>query len=499
MKSLLSIPTLVFLQIGLLGATVSDSDDLLSEQEIKQLENRCSKIHSDHRVNIQLHFYSDALDEPQFSAAKQGKIPLVFVSVNRADTLVTVKCANLNATRTRFFENAFFQFLNVPLKEGAPTVRSVNATLDQMEKELIRRQQSLEQRSIEDEQLDRLDPRAVILLWTFFWIMVVFGIYFLVRNTRIKNKNEARSFYGVSRLPAWFSILLGLIVLVGGSYLILNFVSYGGWLTIVVFWFAFLPIMAMLTFLISVLVDLFDLGEYDSEDVKPTLGQMLWLVRPSANTEHLMELTFYELVIRKKINLEIDTEEINHRRANEYYVSHGRNFNLKEKFRIDENAFFEELMEEKEPLEPYLHRIYALHGNFLSYRKDQVFRALFRSGLLSKFGYLINAPLLTSKGKALRGQLLKAQEKQTQLIASGIRNPSGIPDILPKLTPHVLLIKDFEKQLTHFYNVLIEIELLDQAMALPIGFLFHPDFSLRTFNLKLRSAYASHGCQRRVG
>ncbi|MDW3196118.1 MAG: hypothetical protein R8G66_27345 [Cytophagales bacterium] len=491
MQNLLSILILLFLPFGSRSQNVSDLDGILSEQEIKKLEVRCSKIQSEHDIILQLYFYSNASDEPQSPNANQSRTPRVFVSINRTDNTVVVKTTRLNDPQTRLFENVFFQFLNVPLKEGASIFPTVVTTLDQVEKELYRRHDALEQRRIEDEQYDSFDPRAVFLLWTFFWILVVFGVYFLIRLARIKNKHEARSFYGISRLPMWLTIVLGLVVLIGGSYFIMDFVAYGAGFARFLFWLAFLPILIFLTFLITVIMDLRHLGEHDSEEANLTLGQMLWLIRPSANTEHLMEATFYELVIQNKINLETESEEIHHRLVNEYYVSPGGNFEPKQNFRKDEASFFEELLQEKEQLEPYLHRIYNLYGNFLTYRKDGVLRQLFRSGLLSKVGYLLNAPMLTAKGKALKEQLSKAEQEQAQLIALGIQFPDEIGTILPKLTPQVLLIEDFERQLTHFYNALVDMGFLDQALTLPIGFLFHPDFSLRTFNLKLRSAYAS--------
>lgn len=490
MRNLLSLLTLLLIHIGLHGQNITDLGDMLSEQEIEKLEIRCNKIRSEHDIILQLYFYND-FSEPPFLNSKQSRIPSVFVTINQADTTVTVNTANLNDPQKRLFENVFFQFLNVPLKEGTPVFRTLITTLDQLEKELYRRQDALEQRRIEDEQYDDFDPRAVFLLWSFFWTLVAFGIYILIRRTRIKNKYEARSFYGISRLPMWLTIAIGLVVLIGGSYFIMGFVAYGDWFVRLVFWIAFLPILIFITFLISTISDLFHLGEHDSEEVNSTLGQMLWLVRPSANTEHLMEATFYELVIQNKINLEIELEEIHHRKVNEYYVSPGRNFDPKQNFRKDEASFIEELLQEKEQLQPYLHRIYNLHGNFLSYRKNGVLRQLFRSGILSKGGYLLNAPLLTTKGKALKEQLSKAEQEQAELIVLGIRFPDEIGTILPKLTPQVLLINDFERQLTHFYNALVDMGFLNQALALPMGFLFHPDFSLRTFNLKLRSAYAS--------
>lgn len=477
--------------MSLQGANIIDQDNQLSEQEIQFLQAHCNEFRDNHNLSLFIYLYSNESDKPSPSLEKNGFKDVVIVYVNRTDTSVTVNTFNLVDQRKRFFEQVFFQFLAVPMKEGEWIATSITNTFSEIEKELIRRQQVLEQRRIEEDQYDNFDPRAVTMLWLFFWIIIFFGIYFLVRKARIKNKHEARSFYGISRLSSWLTSAIGLILLIGGSYLIMGVIANGNEMVRLVFWIAFVPNMAFLTYLITIVIDLFSLNEFNSEDTKPTLGQMLWLVRPSANTEHLMEITFYEQVIRHKINLEIETEEQHRRQVHHFYISPGKKFKADEQFRLDEAPFFEELLEENEILKPYLHRIYKLHGSFLVYRKETVMRALFRSGNLTKLGYLLNAPLLTPKGKALREKLWKAEKTQNQLIVTGIRYPANIPGILPKLTPHVLLIDDFERKLTHFYNVLVDNGLLDQAIALPIGFLFHPDFSLRAFNVNLMSAYTS--------
>lgn len=483
------IAFMVFLETK--GSIVSDLDNLLSDQEIQQIRTRCEKIEQEHQINFQIHFYSDPFDAPQFSKVNTGSSPLVFVSVNRADTTVKVNTKNLNATRTRFFENVFFQFLNVPLREGSSLLTSLNSTLNEIESSLIQRQQIIEQNKIEDELYDSFDPRATTFLWIFFWVIVIFGIVFFTKKARVKNKHEARSFYGISRLPRWFTIILGGLVLIGGSYFISGYISYGVWVVKSVFWLAFYPIMVFLTYFTTIVIDLFSLKEFNTEDTQLTLGQKLWLVRPSANTEHLMELTFYEQVFRKNINLEIVSEEIHRRRVHEYYVSPGENFDQKAKHCLAEKPFFELLDASEEPLEPYLHRIYEHYGNFLSFRKDSAIKGMFKSGLITRFGYLTNTFILTTKGKELQRNLRKTEEQQARLIDEGMQDPAQIPAILPQLTTHLLLVNDFERQLTHFYNVIVEMGLLNKAIALPIGLLFHPDFSLRSFNVKLRSAYAS--------
>ncbi len=491
MKQLISLVLFLLLFLEARSSEVSDADNLIDQKQLQRLTTRCSRILPVFNLNLDIHIYSDPFDQPQFSKANQGLTPFVFVTVNRADTSVSVRTANLSPARIRFFENVFFQFLNVPMKEGAPLIPSLDSTLDQIEGELVRRQQAIEQRKIEDQQFDSYDPRAVLFNWLFMGVIIAFMIAFFIRKARIKNKYEARSFYGISRLPMSFTVIFGLIVLFGGSSFLSKFISNGAWSTILMFWLAFVPVMVFLTYLITVVKDLFSVNEYRTEDCKLTLGQMLWLVRPSANTEHLMELTFYEQVFRKKINLEIVSEEFRRRQIHEYYVSPGEKFVADEKFRIDEAPFFKELYVEEERLEPYLHRIYESYGNFLIYRKDHVLKGLFRSGYVTKLGFPFNTFGLTPKGKELQSKLFKIMQKQAELIQEGMKDPSNIPVILPQLTAHVLLINDFERQLTHFYNVVVDVGLLHQAMALPIGVLFHPDFSLRTFNLKLRSAYAS--------
>lgn len=116
-------------------------------------------------------------------------------------------------------------------------------------------------------------------------------------------------------------------------------------------------------------------------------------------------------------------------------------------------------------------------------------KTLYRSGLLVKNGWPINHFGLTPQGHELQNEIKKKEQEQATIITLGNKDPSKIERLLPQLTPEVLLIDNFEQQLTHFYNNVVEMNLLNQAMALPIGFLFHPDFSLRTFNLNIAGAY----------
>ncbi len=483
---------LVFLVLVKANSTIlSDLDGILTDQEIQQLQSQCDEIQQTHGINFQIYFFSEYQEIAEPKQVTGNVSGIVQVLINRSDSSVVVKTADVSALRKTFFEQVFFQFLNVPIKEGSPIVSNLITTLAEVRSTLNQQKQVREQQQREREQLERFDPRAVTILWIFLGVFIISAITYRIKKERIQNKYEARSFYGVSRLPTWVIMLTGALLLFGGSYLILQHIATGGWLVFITFWVTFYPILVLISFLITVILDAFSLREFNTEDVKPTLGQMLWLVRSSSNTEHLMELTFYEQIIKKKINLKIDNTDYDRRRVVEFYVSPGEKFDSSASFKIDEAPFFLELNTTPEPLKPYLHQIYNGFSKFLVYRKDYVIKGLFRSGHLTKLGYLTNTFRLTPKGKELQKRLKDVEQEQADFIGQGIYDPSDIPKVLPKLTPHVLLIPDFEKRLTNFYNALVDTGFLDQAMALPIGFLFHPDFSLRAFNVRLRSAYAS--------
>ena len=160
---------------------------------------------------------------------------MVQVLINRSDTTLLVQTNNVGTIRNRFFENVFFQFLIVPMKEGADFFSSLNNTIDEIEKELLHRQQVIEQQRIEEERLSQFDPRGIKLLWLFAIIAAIFGLTFQIKRRRTTNIHEVRSFYGLSRLPLWVSVLLGAVVFIGGSYLILQHIGFGSGVVTFVF------------------------------------------------------------------------------------------------------------------------------------------------------------------------------------------------------------------------------------------------------------------------
>lgn len=489
MKYLLSVLILFYLTFELQATIISDFDGHISEQDLKRLELRCDELQKTHNLNFYIYFFSDVNDKPNLSQVRRGSTRFVHVFINRADTSVAVNTVNIDNLRSRFFENVFFQFVSVPMKEGLEIVPSIFNTLNVIEKEFERLKIEETRRREVERKKDELDPRAVQLIWIAIIVFIGFILLFIVKGAKNGNRYEVLEFYGLSRLPLWLTLIIGTIGLIGGSFLILQSIGNGAWIVVMCYLFIFYPVMVVLGWVIKGAHDSFELNHHASKKPQLTLGQQLWLVRPSSTTEHLMEVNFYEQIIKKRIHLEIYKEEVTRREVSEYYISPGSAFDSQSDFTRDEYAFINELYQEPERLKPFLHRVYKSFGRFKAYRKDYLLKELYRSGLLIKYGWPINVFALSSKGLEIQEKLRNEEQNQARLIAIGIDQPSKIKSILPRLTPAVLFIPHFERQLTHFYNEVVEMDLLKEAMSLPIGFLFHPDFSMRAFNVMLMGAY----------
>lgn len=488
MKTILAFILLGLVQVSL-GGIVTDFDSLLSEQEIQSLKERVDNLQKKYHYTFFIYFSSDPSVIPEPPTKNQIRSLVIQVFINRTDTTCKVRTVNIGRLNNRFFRNIFFQFTEVPMKEGRNEYQSLLSTLDETEKELERRRIAREQSFQESEFSRKMDPRAKMILWIFLFIFTYFIILFTVKGAKAGNRFEVLEFYGLSRLPLSLTMLLGLIVFLTSGFLILQKLTNGSWIVIGALLFVLYPVMVALGWLIKVIQDSFLIPQYGKDQVNMTLGQMLWLIRPQTSTEHMMEVTFYEQILRRRIQLEVQTAEINRREVYQYWVALDGPIDLNESYKRDEEVFIKELNRKQETLQPYLRRIYKNFGRFKAYRKDYVLKSLYLSGLISKHGWPVNYFSLSQKGLELQQKIKQVESEQSTLISKGIDDPSGIEQILPKLTPHVLLIDNFEKRLTTFYNAVVDMGLLQQAMSLPIGFLFHPDFSLRTFNLKLVAAY----------
>lgn len=489
MKKLLILIVAIWCGVeGAHSAMIADLDSLMSSEEMATLTKRLEEIQNNHQHHFFIYLFSDPSQKPA-KTSLEGQSALVYVYVNRAEQSVTVETSRVAQSYERLFEQLFLQFFLVPVKAGAPEVASLNAVFNEIDQEFMLIKEERRQALLEEEQANRMDPKAKVLLWLFFTIFVIFLTVFILKSTRSGNKYEAIEFYGLSRLPSWLNKLMALVILIGGIAWIFQTITNGAWGVVFAYLLVVYPILVFVVWMIKALQDALLWSKYDQEEVALTLGQKLWLIRPHTSTEYLLELTFYDQIIRKRIALDIEKVEENHREVTHFFVSPGSAFHPETKFTLDEKVFIYELYTEQENLRPFLHRVYEKLDRFRAYRKNAVLKGLFLSGLLVKYGWPFNYFELSAKGKAWRQKLSEEQAAQSALIMQGTDDPTTIVEILPKLTPHVLLIENFEERITAFYNEMVEIGLLIHAMSLPIGFLFHPDFSLRTFNQKVMDAY----------
>lgn len=340
------------------GAVIVDLDSLLTGQEIREIKLQCEKIQQIHKVNLFVYLYSNEEDKPELIKVPRGPNRLAQVFINRRDTKVSVHTVNLDALNKRFIQNVFFQFLEIPMKEGTSLVSHLMRTLDEIEQELERQRVESENRKLEDLTEKEFDPRGSQIIRYLIGFFLAFIILLIIKGAKTGNNFEALEFYGLSRLPMWLSIPLGILAFLYGSFLILQHIGNGAWIVVMCYIFAFYPIMVVISGIIKGVQDGFELQNHTIEKPHLSLGQQLWLARFNTSTEHLMEVNFYGLIIKQIIHLDIETHEKHRRIITEYFITPGSAFNPKASFTPDELVFINELYQEPEALRPFLHRVY---------------------------------------------------------------------------------------------------------------------------------------------
>ncbi len=486
-RKLLTLFLFVVSSGQLVASHVADFAGLFTYEQKEILEEVCVGLQKRHRLMVTIRIYPDSIYYDDLAASKSELDEFLYIHIGLGENRVVTKTAN--SQNEEFFSNVLHQWVEINLQEGRDIFDPLQSALADIDREytLFRQLEDHEYEWTAPSE-EEWTPRTGRFVRLCFFAIVLLVIRFTVKNFRSGNSFENVEFYGLSRMTRGQIIAVAAALILFAFRLVRLFPYEEMGVILIMYSLAFYPFMAAAAGVIMWAVDGVRIMNAGGQRAPLSLGEKLYLIRPHASTEQLMEMNFYQLVYEKRINLRLQTVRLGYREVDHYSVQKGESPAAPIRELKDLQVFVDHLPLEETDLEKYLNDIYNSFGRFKAFRKDFLLYALVDRGLHVKWLWPFNLFIRTPLGSKVRAKTSKIVARQSELVDLATNHPERCEKYVSHLDLHVFLIDSFERRLDELYNVLFDWGKLP-AIPAKLKDFFDPSFSFRYFNRKLRSAY----------
>ena len=470
---------------------IQDEAGLFSEEQISTISELCWKIKRDHGLEIYFRAYDGLKESPSITILSKRLARRIMIKIDNASQKVEVLSASgIDGVKEKYFDRVAFQWI----EENLSNRNHYNGTLgalyeiDQNFKRDARISQILDQFDEEEFTPNGRNALTIIIV-----VLLAFLIYQTVQGTRPGNYYENVQDYGISRMPRWAAVATGISLAILSVLFFNDYIFYYEELAVVLIAmvFAFWPFLVIACRIVMFGADLWTISKLASGDDRYSLAQKSFLVGSKVKGENLLELNFYELVIRKYILLEFVETRHSYHTSISVMVTKSPNIDVS-KLPGDHIPFMDAFRKEEMNLQDYLHSLYTEVFSFKAYKKDYVALELLKKGKLTKLFWLFNFFRTSdSPEKNVIQSVVQKIEETLQSLAQEVRQ--GKESLIEKLSAEALLVKDFERKIDTIFNNFATNGELGVLQTSKLGPIFHEKFSFDQFNRKLAKSYKTSG------
>ncbi|MFY0601779.1 MAG: hypothetical protein JXR03_19045 [Cyclobacteriaceae bacterium] len=484
-------------QIGLI-----DKNEFFTLEEVERIDSMCEKIQKDHNLSVLIHLHENEIDNPRSFLYQGQKQKFVLFAIESKNQNLSVFSENVSSERKAYFEMVGYQWITTNLINDNTyagiigALNEINGNLETSEgKRANANSVVLERSNGEVIVIHEIDDdgseftfKTRIVLKILLWIVGLGVVYYTVRSALPGNSYQNTQFYAFSRVRIWVLVLVGVILVPILGLFFYRHIYYYEELAVVliVTAFAFIPILGIAMAIVMFVIDIYIAVKTSiTASKKYTLAQKALIHKRGTTGEHLLELNFYELLIRNVVKLEYVLQDHTYHQRLTIFISKSSKVNMSD-FERDHQPYIAAFTKERMMLEEYLMELYYQVISFKAYKKDWVGVELLRKGDVSGFMWVFNLFGSSKKKK----EIIKDKVQQLDILVQRVLSDEVNLKLLEScLNKNTLLVPNYDEKIDSLYNKFTlagQEEFLKHSELSP---LFIEGFDFDHFNNLLAKSY----------
>ncbi|MEO1050276.1 MAG: hypothetical protein AAFX87_06610 [Bacteroidota bacterium] len=482
---------------------VNDFTNTLSKKDIKAIRNHVRATYNQKKFVYYAGVYNKRSKDPLFLGRSYAVENTVGTLNNREILIVINNTSKSGRIYIPIYYDKYvskevvtqveFQHLNENIKDGRvkeAIISSIDAitTIILKNIENAKRIQKLEEKE---------DEYTAEFMNTFFFFLILGGGYLLLwlyKLTKPGERFEVTEFHSYARASTLTRITVGGLTAILAFIVMYNYIFYYD--ELIYASFLLLPVLVPLTnivlftgYVVSDIIYTRKFGNLsfkrDDATLSPVAASLL--INPKINAIDLLRITFYNLLITKKLRLEHEWRSIGRRgEQRKYtYVMRGENFDYKnaEEFERPFLKHFLRLSDDKGYyFVHFVKKVVDELPGLWYFKKNLVSIKLVEQGLLEIIPWNLNIMKLSARGSSLKHKWVKktaqCRNLMTQLLQA---DGDGAYERLEKVDKYFLLIKDFDKLIDELYTKLASEKPGFNCYHLPTGPFLTEEFASDEF------------------
>ncbi|WP_462248504.1 hypothetical protein [Ekhidna sp.] len=337
---------------------------------------------------------------------------------------------------------------------------------------------------------DEFSQEFFNVLFFFLFVGFVYVVKSAHKMTQGTNKAEYWQYYGHSRMTQIQKISVGTLVIAPIVVFIFQYVFFYDEVVLLYGCLVLVsrPLVLFGSHIFKLINDTRASKKIDFvKHYHLSLGQKMYLMKPSLQTEEYLLLDIYELLISKKLIVTAELKEPAH--LNRYRNFLSRNLALENQ----QVSSFQQMIldifptdrEEYYLVHPLINKVMGELMSFKHYKKDFLILDLVKQGFVTAKSWSYNKFSFTPSGKEYQKKL-ERNIKNLRIMVDGYIHGSSELDV-SKLDGSVLLMIEAEKKIDNLYEKLLNDYKLEEARQSNIGVIMEPSFSFYQYRMAVRN------------